>query len=70
MVMIPSREAFRVRLRSPNIPAAHCGNHPVCAPSPYPGAGSWKTMDAKLKHLKFIQDVINRLATNSFRLKG
>ena len=27
-------------------------------------------MDAKLKHLEFIQGVINRLATNSFRLKG
>ena len=27
-------------------------------------------MDAKLKHLEFIQGVINRLATDSFRLKG
>ena len=27
-------------------------------------------MEAKLKHLEFIQGVINRLATNSFRLKG
>ena len=27
-------------------------------------------MDTKLKHLEFIQGVINRLATNSFRLKG
>ena len=27
-------------------------------------------MDAKPKHLKFIQGVINRLATNPFRLKG
>ena len=27
-------------------------------------------MDAKLKHLEFIQGVINRLATNSFRMKG
>ena len=27
-------------------------------------------MEAKLKHLEFIQGVINRLATNSFRIKG
>ena len=27
-------------------------------------------MGAKLKHLEFIQGVINRLATNSFRIKG
>ena len=27
-------------------------------------------MDAKLKHLEFIQGIVNRLATNSFRLKG
>ena len=27
-------------------------------------------MEAKLKHLEFIQGVINRLAANSFRLKG
>lgn len=27
-------------------------------------------MDAKLKHLDFIQGVINRLSTNSFLLKG
>lgn len=27
-------------------------------------------MDAKLKHLEFIQGVINRLSTNSFLLKG
>jgi len=27
-------------------------------------------MDAKQKHLEFIQGVINRLATNSFRVKG
>ena len=27
-------------------------------------------MDAKLKHLELIQGVINRLATDSFRLKG
>ena len=27
-------------------------------------------METKLKHLEFIQGVINRLATNSFRLKG
>lgn len=27
-------------------------------------------MDAKLKHLEFIQGVINRLATASFRMKG
>ena len=27
-------------------------------------------MEAKLKHLEFIQGVINRLATNSFRMKG
>ena len=26
-------------------------------------------MEAKLKHLEFIQDVINRLGTNSFRMK-
>ena len=35
-----------------------------------PGAGNLNAMDAKLKHLEFIQGVINRLATNSFRLKG
>ena len=27
-------------------------------------------MDAKVKHLEFIQHVVNRLATDSFRLKG
>ena len=27
-------------------------------------------MEAKLKHLEFIQGVINRLATDSFRMKG
>ena len=27
-------------------------------------------MEAKLKHLEFIQAVINRLATNSFQMKG
>ncbi len=27
-------------------------------------------MEAKLKHLEFIQGVINRLATDSFRIKG
>lgn len=27
-------------------------------------------MDAKLKHLEFVQGVINRLSTNSFLLKG
>ena len=27
-------------------------------------------MDAKLKHLEFIQGVINRLASDSFRMKG
>ena len=27
-------------------------------------------MEAKLKHLELIQGVINRLATNSFRIKG
>ena len=27
-------------------------------------------MDAKFKHLEFIQGVVNRLATDSFRLKG
>lgn len=27
-------------------------------------------MDAKLKHLEFIQNVINRMGANSFRLKG
>ena len=27
-------------------------------------------MDKKLKHLEFIQGVINRLSTNSFLLKG
>ena len=27
-------------------------------------------MDNKLKHLEFIQGAINRLATNSFRMKG
>ncbi len=27
-------------------------------------------MDAKYKHLEFIQGVINRLATDSFRIKG
>ena len=27
-------------------------------------------MEAKLKHLEFIQGVVNRLATDSFRLKG
>ena len=27
-------------------------------------------MDAKLKHLEFIQGVVNRLSTNSFLLKG
>ena len=27
-------------------------------------------MEAKLKHLEFIQGIINRLATDSFRLKG
>ena len=27
-------------------------------------------MEAKPKHLEFIQGVVNRLATNSFRLKG
>jgi len=27
-------------------------------------------VEAKLKHLEFIQGVINRLATNSFQLKG
>ena len=27
-------------------------------------------MDAKLKHLELIQGIVNRLATNSFRLKG
>jgi len=27
-------------------------------------------MEAKLKHLEFIQGVINRLATDSFRVKG
>ena len=27
-------------------------------------------MDNKLKHLEFIQGVINRLATNSFQMKG
>ncbi|HUV77227.1 MAG TPA: hypothetical protein VMW06_04125, partial [Desulfobacterales bacterium] len=27
-------------------------------------------MDRKLKHLEFIQGVINRLSTNSFLLKG
>ena len=27
-------------------------------------------MEAKLKHLEFIQGVVNRLATNSFQLKG
>jgi len=27
-------------------------------------------MERKLKHLEFIQGVINRLATNSFRMKG
>ena len=27
-------------------------------------------MEAKLKHLEFIQGVINRLATNSFQMKG
>ena len=27
-------------------------------------------MDSKLKHLEFIQGVINRLSTNSFLLKG
>lgn len=27
-------------------------------------------MDAKLKHLEFIQDTINRMAKNSFLLKG
>ena len=28
------------------------------------------TMEAKLKHLELIQGVINRLATDSFRMKG
>jgi hypothetical protein len=27
-------------------------------------------MDAKLKHLEFVQGVVNRLSTNSFLLKG
>ena len=27
-------------------------------------------MQQKLKHLEFIQGVINRLATNSFQMKG
>ena len=27
-------------------------------------------MDSKLKHLEFIQGVVNRLSTNSFLLKG
>ena len=27
-------------------------------------------MDRKIKHLEFIQSVINRLATDSFRMKG
>ncbi len=27
-------------------------------------------MEAKLKHLEFMQGVINRLATDSFRVKG
>ncbi len=27
-------------------------------------------MDAKLKHLEFIQGVINRLASASFKMKG
>ena len=27
-------------------------------------------MDAKLKHLEFLQSIVNRLATDSFRLKG
>ena len=27
-------------------------------------------MEAKLKHLEFIQGIVNRLASNSFRLKG
>ena len=27
-------------------------------------------MDAKLKHLEFIQGVVNRLASDSFRIKG
>lgn len=29
-----------------------------------------KVMDAKFKHLEFIQGIVNRLATDSFRLKG
>ncbi len=31
---------------------------------------NFSTMDRKLKHLEFIQGVINRLSTNSFLLKG
>ena len=27
-------------------------------------------MEKKIKHLEFIQGVVNRLATNSFRMKG
>ena len=27
-------------------------------------------MDRKIKHLEFIQGVINRLASDSFRMKG
>lgn len=29
-----------------------------------------KSMDAKLKHLEFVQETINRMAGNSFLLKG
>ena len=29
-----------------------------------------RVMEAKLKHLEFIQGIVNRLATDSFRLKG
>ena len=39
----------------------------VEAKSPQPEA---VPMEAKLKHLEFIQGVINRMGSNSFRLKG
>lgn len=46
-------------------PRSHWDDNPQMSPTPEPAP-----MDRKIKHLEFIQGVINRLASDSFRMKG
>ena len=46
-------------------PRGQWDDNPRMSPTPVPAP-----MDRKIKHLEFIQGTINRLASDSFRMKG